>query len=66
MQDGSELKSFKLKRHVGWDHRDPWNENFLTFEFSFEYRRVNHIVHPFPYHQARSVAQFWLVYYFEA
>ncbi|KAG8306680.1 Cytoplasmic dynein 2 light intermediate chain 1 [Homalodisca vitripennis] len=61
MQDGSELKPFKLKWHVGWDHRDPRNENFLTFEFSFEYCGVNQIVHQFTYHQTYSVAQFWLV-----
>lgn len=59
MQDGSKIK---LKRHIGWGHRDPRNENFLTFEFSFEYRCVNHTVHQFTYCQTRTVAQFWLVY----
>lgn len=29
------LNSFKLKVHIGWDHRNPQNENFLTFEFSW-------------------------------
>lgn len=53
------LNQFKLKGHIGWDHRSPRNENFLTFEFSLEYRRVNHIDHQFSYHQTRSIAFGW-------
>lgn len=41
--------AFKLKGHVGWDNRIPWNENYLNFEFSSS---------QFSYHQTRSNAQF--------
>ena len=47
MQHELEIDSFKLKGHIGWYRANPRNENFLVFEFAFEYSRVNHIDHQF-------------------
>lgn len=58
-------KAFKSEWYIDWIYRSPRNEDFLTFEFSFEYRRVKQTAHQVLLHQMRTVEKVSMDLYFE-